>query len=280
MGGLNVTTFNEEIFNPDLSGSVPAGATLNRGLLYAALRKAGVTLTPGRKQGPSQIADALAEEQRMLAGWNLNPLVIYGERIDLYDTVSRQQSYTIGVDPTGTLTPDWEGERPQKIIRANLLLPTASDPITKSRRRIAIMESRDWMRVRYQAVYTYPAGLFPLFNDPQKTPFMRIYFHPIPDAVYQIEVMSWQKIQRFLTPDDAVLLPDGYEDAIVNNLAVRLASYPWTFQRKMDPQVKLDALMGLALIQQMNATPPRADLDELKSSRHGWYNYLNGSVER
>ena len=274
-------SFNNAQFNADATTGGPAiasgSATLNSDLLYAALRKAGVQITPGRGPGKYQISDALAEENRMVGGWNLNPLMIFSERIDLWNTISQQQSYTIGKDPRGVNTADWDGDRPNRIIRANLLLPTASDPITKVRRKIDIWDVAQWAAIQYQAVYTYPEGLFPLFNDPLNTPFMRIYFRPIPDAVYQIELITWQRIPKFAAETDSVLLPDGWEDAIVNNLAVRLASYPWTFQRPMNAQVCKDARVSLDLIRQMNARSPRSQSELALQSGHGYYNYRDGS---
>lgn len=275
MGGFNTSQFNQTSTNIP----VPSGATLNYELLYMALRKAGVEITPRRGPNASILQDAISEENRMVGGWNLSSLTILGERTDLWNTISHQQSYTLGIDPTGRLTADWNGERPQKIIRANLLLPTANDPITKVRRKIDIVPREDWAEIVYQAVYTYPSLLYPQFNDPQNTPFMRIYFKPIPDAAYQIELMTWQKIPKFTSRDDVVLLPDGYEDAIVNNLAVRLASMPWTFQKPMDPQVRVDAINSLSLIQQFNATPPRLKTDGELQGRAGFYNYHVGLTE-
>ena len=313
MGG-----FNTQLFNPDQTGT--SSATLNSDLIYAALRKAGVQIIPSRGPAKEQIKDALAEENRMIGGWNIHPLMILGERIDLYNTIPGQQSYTIGRDPSGQKTADWDGDRPQRIIRANLLLSSAAtavivsgdpgsgelntqefnsqefndpgtegtpdtftilpaDPIQRIRRPLAIWDARQWASIQYQAVYTYPEGLYPLFNDPQQTPFMRIYFRPIPDAVYPIELITWQKIPRFLSANDAVLLEDGYEDAIVNNLAVRLSTYPWAFQRPMDPQVRVDAQTSLALIMQAHATPPRLKTDGELRGGSGFYNWKTGLCE-
>ncbi len=259
--------------------ALPANATLNSTLLKAALRKAGVTLAPGRSPSADQTQEAIDEENRMIGSWNCAPLMILGPRIDLWSTIANQQSYTIGRDPSGTLAADWDGERPQKITRANLLLPTATDPIEKVRRPLRIWTKDQWAAIVFQAVYTYPEGLFHLFNDPDNTPFSRVYFRPIPDAVYQVELFTWQTIPAFTSPNDAVLLPPGYEDAIVNNLAVRLASFPWTVQVPMNPQVRVDALNSLALIQQMNAVPPPLKSDAALLKGGGWYNYLTGLVE-
>ena len=274
MGG-----FNTQVFNPNAPTVASLPATTNATLLYAALRKAGVQITPRRGPSPSQLADAIDEENRMLSGWRIAPLLIFSEQISLVNTADQQQSYTIGQDPTGQSVADWNQPRPNKILRANLLLPTDVDPIKRIRRGLAIWDAKQWAEVQYQAVYTYPKGLYPLFSDPASPTFTRVYFHPIPDAIYPIELFTWVQIPRFASGDDAVLLPDGYEDAIVNNLAVRLASYPWTFQRPMDPQVRVDAINSLALLQQFNATPPRLKTEGELRSNSGYYNYLSGLVE-
>ena len=258
---------------------VPAGATSNSRLLRAALRKAGVTLAPGRGPSVDQYQEAIDEENRMIGSWNCSPLTILGKRITLWTTEANKQSYTIGIDPTGTNTADWSGLRPQQITEANLLLPGATDPIEQVRRPIAVLLSQRWAEIRYQGVYTYPEALFYLYNDPNYPPFGRIYFRPIPDAAYQVELFTWQAIPKFAGLEDAVLLPDGYEDAIVNNLAVRLASMPWTVQVPMNPQVRVDAQLSLAAIQQMNAAAPPLKTEGQLRRPEGFYNWMSGLTE-
>jgi hypothetical protein len=72
-----------------------------------------------------------------------------------------------------------------------------------------------------------------------------------------LELFFWQLVPYFLTPDDQVLLPPGYEDALVLNLAVRLAPH---FQRRIDPTLRQDARESLMRLESINAPQPIADL--------------------
>src|SRR5262245_27429027 len=104
-------------------GGAPATAGTSQvsDLAYAALRKAGVLAAPGRGYSANELADTLAELSRFMGGLNTSRANFFTVRIDQYPTEANKQAYTLG--PGG----DWDGARPQKIVNANLLLPT--DPV-------------------------------------------------------------------------------------------------------------------------------------------------------
>lgn len=275
--GTNTGTWGSQLWGG--TAPVPQGGTLNQTLIRAALRKAGVTLAPGRGPSPEQLAEAIGEENRMIGGWNCNPLAIFTNSIDLVNTIANQQSYTIGKDPSGQTVAEFDLVRPQEIIWANMLLPTASDPITKVRRKLKIWTDTDWLSIQFQAVYTYPEGLYYDQDCDPITGFAKVYFRPIPDDIYQIELLTPQQIPNFQRIDDIVLLPPGYEDAIVNNLAVRLATMPWTVQVPMNPQVRIDAITSLARIEQQNIRVPRLRGDRNLTSGRGTFNWFSGTYD-
>lgn len=283
--GANTGLWGGQLFGGGGAVNAPSGATPNRTLIRAALRKAGVTLAPGRMPSDDQLAEAVAEESRMIGGWNNSSALIFTLSIltdangSLLKTKTNQQSYTIGKDPTGNSTADWDVTRPQEITFANFLMPTASDSISKVRRPLRIWDDKQWGSIQFQAVYTYPEGLYFDSNCDPATGFARIYFRPIPDAEYELEFYTWQLIPTFSGLDDAVILPPGYEDAIVNNLAVRLDTMPWPVKVAMNPQVKLDAISSLAVIQGMNVRVPRLKSDPELTNDRGIYNWLTGQVE-
>ena len=47
----------------------------------------------------------------------------------------------------------------------------------------------------------------------------------------------------------------------------------------MDPQVRIDAQISLAMIQQMNVSAPRLHGDMELTNARGWFNYLSGEME-
>lgn len=251
--------------------------TRNGTLLKAALRKAGVTGAPGRPPAPEQIQEAIDEENRMIGSWNVDELNIFTENRAIYNCIPNQQTNTIGIAPTGTPQADFNGPRPFAINGADLLLsaPDASGPsndqqqINSVRRTIKIWNRQDWEQRKYQAVYTYPEGLYYDAGFDPVTGFGTIMWWPIPDQNYWVQLFVWQPIPKFQSGSDIVMLPDGYEDAIVNGLAVRLNQFPWTVKVPMDSSVIVEAQRSLSVIQQMNIRVPRLYADRELGSRHG-----------
>jgi hypothetical protein len=256
------------------------GGTYNQTILNAALRKAGVSLAPGRGPSPEQIMEAIGEENRLLGMWmGGSQANIFADRVDLWTTIPNQQAHTIGIDPTGAQTANWNGPRPLKIIRANFLIPNDVNPVNCVRRPLHLWSSRDWASIRFQGVYTYPRGLYYDKQCDPNTGFASVYFRPIPDGAYQIELFTWQRLPQFSSTDNVVILPEGWEDALVNNLAVRLSSFPWTVKTMMDPQVRIDAQISLAMIQQMNVSAPRLFSDRELTNARGYFDWLSGETD-
>ncbi len=273
---------NSGLFGGSLWGAGGGGpktgppATVNSTLLKAALRKAGVTLAPGRGPSPEQMAEAINEENRMIGALNLNPLNIFTEQRSLYTTIPNQQTNTIGIDPTGTATADFSGQRPWAINQANLLIPSGPTSISDVRRGLKIWNRKQWADKQYQAVYTYPEGLYYDRGYDSQHGFGLIYWFPIPDQAYQMEFYCWQLLQKFASPNDLVLLPDGYEDVIVNNLAVRLDQMPWTVKVPMNPSVVVEAQRSLLMLQAMNVSVPPLVGDAELVAGNGNLSWLTG----
>ena len=69
-----------------------------------------------------------------------------------------------------------------------------------------------------------------------------------------LELFVWALVPQFTGLADVVLLPPGYEDALVLNLACRLAPH---FQRVVDQDVRQQARESLMRLESINA--PAAD---------------------
>src|SRR5262245_33162579 len=117
--------FNAAVFNAQLFGgsAPPPGVVVQvgPGLLYPALRKAGVTLGPQRTPSVAQYQDAIDELNRLTGSLNCDRLNIYShQRVEL-PLVAGQKTYTIGQDPTGGTVADFDVPRPQFIEAANII---------------------------------------------------------------------------------------------------------------------------------------------------------------
>jgi hypothetical protein len=208
------------------------------GLIYAALRKAGVTLGPGRIPAPAQMQDGLDELNRFIGSLNCDRLFIYSLDVLELPLVADQTSYTIGLDGGA----DLEAPRPQAITAANLILPDGG------RWQLGIYTAQQWA-VRAQN------GLHGIYDN-RAAPLSTTALDGEPSGG-TLELYTWHQVPAFVSESDAVLLPPGYEDALVLNLAVRLATQ---FQRAADPMLRDDARLSLMRVLSLNAPQPIADV--------------------
>jgi hypothetical protein len=219
---------------------------LGRGILYPALRKAGITLGPQRTPSPAQYQDAIEELNRLTGSLNCDRLFIYS-KVDYIFPLTGDKVYTIGASADPNVIPDFDAPRPQGIEAANIISGSIRYPLE-------IVTDLQWAEITLQDIpNTIPEVLY----DDHGYPLSALYLWGQPMAGSFLELFYWQLVPQFLTPDDQVLLPPGYEDALVLNLAVRLAPH---FQKVLDQNVREDARIALMRLMSINAPKPIADL--------------------
>ena len=74
---------------------------VGHGLLYPALRKAAITIGPGRTPSAAQFQDAIDELNRLISSLNCDRLFIYALDTIQIPITDNQSTLTIGCDPTG-----------------------------------------------------------------------------------------------------------------------------------------------------------------------------------
>lgn len=275
MSSPSLPAFNSSLFNAAIfgGGAVPPGPIIQagHGLLYPALRKAGVTLGPQRTPSPAQFQDAVEELNRLLGSLNCDPLWIYGQDILSFPLVSGKKIYTIGIDPTGNLpAADFPVPVPKGITEA-VYVSTISNTL---RYPLAILTPQVWSMIRLQDVgNTIPEGIY--FD--RGYPIANIYFYGQP-AGGNLELYVWHLIPGVASVSDVVVIPPGYEDAIVLNLAVRLAPH---FQLPVNPDVRSEAQKSLMRLESINAPQPIADTSALGCGHgHNRYNVYSDQFRR
>lgn len=265
--------FNAALFNSALFGGsvVPGGMVIQagHGLLYPALRKAAVTLGPQRTPSAAQFEDALEELNRLIGSLNSDRLNIYS--IANYQfPLTGAKSYTMGTDPTGAMTADLPGPWPMAIDRANIIYSTP-----QIRRPLAILTDLQWSQIRVQDIpNTIP---YALYND-RAYPLANLYLYPQPVPGYILELYLWQAVPTFLTTNDVVVLPPGYEDALTLNLAVRLVTHfpdNRDVPRQVDPNLYEQARLALMRLESINAPRPTLDLPRCNT---GYMNVYSGEI--
>lgn len=221
------------------------GVFLNT-LLYAAFRIAGITDRPARTPSNDQItADGFPIFVRMMAGWNIDGFVIFSQQISEYPLVDGQEAYTIGGPGAGA---DFDAARPNFISQANLLWPTSPQLTT----RLRILSDKEWGAIPIKNISGAPPNS--IYYD-GNYPLATIYVFYQAPADYLLQLYTWQRFPTFVTPNDFVSLPDGYEKAITYNLAKEIAmNFPT--QQKMSDRAYKEAENSLNAIRWLNSKCP------------------------
>lgn len=245
---FNTLLFNSALFGGGGIDPACQPREVGHGILYPALRKAGVTLAPGRTPSIAQFQDAIDELNRLIGSLNCDRLFIYSIARYEFPLIPAKKSYTIGECPDGTPV-DFHAPRPQMIERANIIL-NYNEPNTRF--PLALVTDLQWALIQVQDIpETIPQILY---ND-RGYPISTLYLWGQPQPNQILELYNWLQVPMFQTITDIVLLPMQYEDALVLNLAVRLAPQ---FQKTLDQNVREDARLSLMRLESINAPQPIA----------------------
>jgi hypothetical protein len=182
-----------------------------RDYLASSLRLLGV-LAPGEALHEQDYTDALAAFSRMLNSWSAERLTIYSQNRSENALVNGTQRYTIGTGGT------WTQARPLWIDGAGYLdasgLETPIEVISRTRWQNNSIKSDSGPR---------PEGIF--YNPTY--PLGAIDVWPVPNAEAATgEIVIYSPLAPLTSAaslDTAISVPEGWEEALIYNLAMRLA---------------------------------------------------------
>jgi hypothetical protein len=230
--------FDQVLFDQSAFGGgslgAPCGVEVGKFILYPALRKAGVTLGPQRTPSPAQMQDGVEELNRLIGSLNCDRLFIYSLAEYSLPLEPGKTSYTIGVPCNPETVVDFALSRPLMISKASLTTEGGGCA---------------HLRVTSEPVCGDSCGGGTLYND-RAYPVSTLRLSTPAGAGVSLSIFVWQTTPRVSAAGDLIAVPEGYEDALVLNLAVRLAPH---FQRRIDPALRLDARESLMRIQSINA---------------------------
>lgn len=175
-----------------------------RDLVITALKTAGI-LTQGETPTSEEVVDGLGVLNRMLASWSNDSLVIYARTFENFPLSSGVGDYTIGPGAT------FNTVRPMHIIDAFVRQDTLDY-------WLSIVPDEQYDSIAYKNIDSIPQILNYTAQYPQAT--IRIY--PKPQNSFTLYLRSEKQLST-ITLNDDISLPPGWEDALVYNLAVRLA---------------------------------------------------------
>lgn len=238
--------------------------------LTRCFRLAGI-FAPGDSIPSDDMNDALSVLNDMNGVFNNEELMIY-QILDEYHTLAAQtganprpSAITIG-SSGATITAD----RPQKIEAANIVL-TSSDPNVEiplevlnvqQYAGIPLLNTGTDIPLRLYYVPTWPNG--------------SIYLWPYLNAACKLHLFTWKRLSTALTLATTFTFPDGYNEVMRSNCAVRLC-IEWG--HPVDPDLRELARTSKAAIMAHNSRPLLQDCDPAvrgSGQNVSQWNYLTG----
>lgn len=209
-----------------------------RDILTDALLELGV-IDPTESIGADAAKAAMRSLNRMIESWANEELMIVTKDRLTFALVGGQQSYTIGVGGDFNTT---YPVRPGQIDLISVVVNNVEIPIEP-------LNDEQWRDVTVKNTpSTFPLQVWASGNYPLNV----LNFWPVPTSPNPLILTVWGQITAFTSINDDVVLPPGYEEALIYNLAGRLApSYGVT----VSPVTVSLAQSSKAAIKKMNWEP-------------------------
>lgn len=223
--------------------------TKARDLINDALIQAGVQ-DPSESMEASKAAFGLRELNRMLGSWANEDLMIPTKDRLTFNLVNGQQSYTLGIGGAFNTT---YPVRPGQIDLVSVIVNGVELPVE-------VLNDEQWRDITVKAVSsTFPLQMWANGNYPLNT----LYFWPIPTGPNQLVMSLWGRITAFANLGVDAALPEGYEDAIIPNLALRLGP---AYGTQPNPVLNQIAQSAKGRIKAMNWEPSYRSVDSALTS--------------
>jgi len=226
--------------------------------VFLALRMAGrINDQQGVADLSADVNDAFALLVMMLGQWQRKRWLVWNEQeISLVSTGA--DFYTIGVGQ------DFDFPRPDKIHAAWCRLQPFGGPNAVDRPLAIIEAKEDWATIAIKDLRSLPAAVF----YDSSFPTGRLYFWPVPSAsTYEMHLVVKATLPIPAAITDTLDMPPEYIDAIVNNLAVRIAVASPGGQ--VSPLLVAHARASLNTIRLANSQIPLLSMPAALSGRRG-----------
>lgn len=179
-------------------------------LIKASLRKLTVYAS-GESPSSNELADGLTALQSMLRRWSTKKILVFASVREYFVLVPGTYFYTWGSGGT------WNTTRPHRLLGAYIV---DSSEISHT---VAIIDETKRNSITAKTTISRP---YTLFMQPAY-PLAFIYLYPIPDTAEELHIISikpFTETSSFSATSDTISFPSEYEEALIYNLAVRLAS--------------------------------------------------------
>lgn len=214
-----------------------AGSIIWRGLRLISQVESGET------PSTQEYADGLEALNAMLSVWRLNKLMCFAQRDETFNTIAAQAAYTVGPSGAALTT-----NRPVDIDTAYVVVSNTSYDVE--------MRSDEWYAAQMDKV-----GQADFPTDANYKPGMpngTITMYPVPKGIVAFHFLSRTPLTAFAAITDAVTLPDGWEDALAFNLAIRIAP---EYEKSVSGEVQATARATLKEIKRSNSVQIEASTE-------------------
>jgi hypothetical protein len=227
-------------------------------LFYNSYRRAGLLKEAGRGISASETSDALAAINSFIDFIGGMRGTVFAEDRQLFNLVSGQQVYMIGLDPAA----DWQAPMPFDVTKAGYCFTTTNPPVEQP---FDIMTPQEWAALSpktlqstnpYKLLFqrnTVPSlasGTYGVVSD-----MGAVTLWPIPlDATIQVALYLFLQIQQVPSAVSVLVLPNTVQEMLETNLAVRLAAM-FPKRAAISPLTLQIAKESLARFKAMNAQP-------------------------
>jgi hypothetical protein len=176
-----------------------------RDLVTASLRLIGA-VAPGESLEAAEATDGLSALNRMIQSWSNDSLMIHAVTAETALTLTPSDgTYTLGA--SGNIT-----TRPIKIERALIRDAGTDYPLTE-------LSAQEFTEISQKSITGRPQ----YFYDDGAYPQRVITLYPIPSAADSLVLYTKRPLTEIATLNTDISLPPGYEEALIYNLAIRLA---------------------------------------------------------
>ncbi len=231
-----------------------------RDLIARTLRILGV-IASGETPSASEQADMLTALNSMLFSWSTEGLTLFRTTTNAFPLIPSQQVYTIG---TGG---DFDVPRPVRIKTAYLRYLSGSQPADLPLR---ILTREEWDALTVKTLdSSMPTDVF--IDDDM--PLTQIKLWPAPTEAHELVLVYQEPLGGFADINEDVIMPPGYDRAIVYNLAVEAAP---EFGKSASNETVLIAQNSLGNVKRINIKPQIATPDYPRGGSSYLFSIITG----
>lgn len=193
----------------------------------------------GEPVDPDVAQDGLQLLNDMIDLWSTESLMIFTLTGEVFPLQAGKQSYTMG------LGGDFNTERPVKIENITIT-DDVNNPTQPLELPIRMLTTEEWASIAIKNISSQlPGNVY----DTGDFPLRILNYYYIPQIAIKTTIYSWDALDKIATPNDDLVFPPGYAEALRTNLALRLAPHfpanspsPITIQLAIESKARLKAL--------------------------------------